>query len=307
MKNNIDVSIIIPTYNSSKTIKRAIKSVINQTFTNWEIIIVDEFGSNTDFSFLNGKNFCSYKDRIILIKNDIRLGSRESRNKGIKLSKSKYISFLDADDEFLKDKIYTQVSFMENNKDFIGCGCQMQIYDNNHKTCTTDWHSLNEDVGYATLIFSSLCWTSSIMFNRKKFIQYDLFPIYDVCEDYQMVSKCVMYGRFKNVGGVMVNYYYNGSNLSLNSEVIENEKKYRVIITKNYLSRLKIKISNKNVYKFLLCNFNKYKQERNFFDVIKCKLLFIYLYFFAKNIDKKSLKHVLKQKYIENYTYYSKK
>ena len=305
-KDNADVSIIIPSYNSSGTIKRAINSVINQSYTDWEIIIIDEYGSNTDFSFLNELKYKKYNDKIKVIKNSKKLGSLKSRNKGIKLSKAKYISFLDTDDEFLENKLNTQIEFLENNKDFIGCGCQMQVYNNGEKAYTTDWQSLDEDECYANLIFSSVSWTSSIVFNREKFINYNLFADYNVCEDYQMVCKSISYGRFKNVGGKMVNYYYSGNNLSLNPEVINNEKKYRVEITQKYLNKLKLHISNKNVYKYLLCNFNKYNQNKERFDTLKCKLLFIYIYLFARNVKKKPLKKVLKEKYYENYNYYSK-
>ena len=108
--DEILVSIIITTYErNEKVIKRAIDSVFNQTYKNWELIVVDdnkkdEVSKNVQ-TILNEIN----DTRIIYIKNEENMGSAKSRNHGIEKSKGKYITFLDDDDEWEKEKLEKQL------------------------------------------------------------------------------------------------------------------------------------------------------------------------------------------------------
>ncbi len=111
------VSVIIPYYRKIKYIKKSIDSVLNQKFKNFEIIIVHDDPRNKDFDYL--LELKKNNNKIRLIKNKKNLGAGFSRNKGIKLAKSKYIAFLDSDDTWKKEKLKSQISFMKkNNLDF---------------------------------------------------------------------------------------------------------------------------------------------------------------------------------------------
>ena len=88
------ISIVIPTYNRSLFLERSIKSIINQTYQNWEIIVIDN-NSTDDTDLVLEK----YKEKKILIKKINNEGIiAKSRNLGIKLAKGEYIAFLDSDD-----------------------------------------------------------------------------------------------------------------------------------------------------------------------------------------------------------------
>ncbi len=89
-------SVIIPTYNRAKVISRTIKSVLNQTFKKFELIIVDDGSKDNTEEVIN-----SFKDdRIVYIKHKVNKGQNAARNTGISIVKGKYISFLDSDDEW---------------------------------------------------------------------------------------------------------------------------------------------------------------------------------------------------------------
>ncbi|MDS3842651.1 glycosyltransferase family 2 protein, partial [Staphylococcus hominis] len=111
------VSIIIPTYNrDKKLIKRALVSVLKQTYQNFEIILVDD-NINSDISNDVKKLVDELNDkRIKYIKNKQNIGGAKSRNKAIKIAKGDYITFLDDDDFYLKDKLKKQVDYLENNE-----------------------------------------------------------------------------------------------------------------------------------------------------------------------------------------------
>lgn len=107
------VSVIMPAYNSAPFISEAIVSVRNQTYQNWELIIIDD--ASTDATVSIAKNFLLNDPRIKLLKNHQNKGSGLARNMGIKEAAGKYIAFLDSDDLWLQDKLELQVNFMEEN------------------------------------------------------------------------------------------------------------------------------------------------------------------------------------------------
>jgi len=115
------VSIIIPTYNRSKLLKRAIESALAQTYKNFEIIIVDD--ASTDNTIEVIRNILD--NRIIYIKHETKTGGSAARNTGIKSSKGEYIQLLDDDDEILPTKIEKQIQKFYDSDDSIGaiyCG-----------------------------------------------------------------------------------------------------------------------------------------------------------------------------------------
>ena len=93
-------SVIIPTYNHANYLKKALDSVLNQSFNNYEIIVIDDNSTDNTSAVVN-----SYKNKIIYKKiiNNRIIG--KSRNLGIEISKGEWLAFLDSDDEWLKDKL----------------------------------------------------------------------------------------------------------------------------------------------------------------------------------------------------------
>jgi glycosyltransferase involved in cell wall biosynthesis len=111
------VSVIIPTYKRCQFIDRAISSIINQTYTNFEIIVVDDNGDGSPArdEMINIMKKYESEPRIKYIKNSINQGGALARNIGIKHATGKYITFLDDDDEYLPTKIEVQYNKMVKN------------------------------------------------------------------------------------------------------------------------------------------------------------------------------------------------
>lgn len=106
------VSVIIPVYNSSLHIEECLNSVINQSYKELEIIVIDDSSSDNSMEIVN-----SFKDkRIKTIKLKKHCGVAKARNTGISASNGRYICFLDSDDYWSLDKIAKQIKFMESNK-----------------------------------------------------------------------------------------------------------------------------------------------------------------------------------------------
>ena len=112
------VSIIMPAYNCADYITESIKSVQNQSYRNWELIVADD--NSTDGTVDAVRSVAADDNRIHLLETDINLGPAAARNRAINAARGDYIAFLDSDDIWYPDKLSRQISFMEQTGyDFI--------------------------------------------------------------------------------------------------------------------------------------------------------------------------------------------
>ena len=173
------ISIIIPYFKKKKFIKRTLNSVINQTYKNIEIILIYDDNKKQDLNFI--KELVKIDKRIKLIINKKNIGAGESRNKGVLKSRGKFISFIDSDDFWKKNKLKEQINFMEkNNYDFTHT--DYQIIGENKKIVATrkakNFFELND------LIFSCDIGLSTVMIRKKIFSKKFKFPRIKTKEDF---------------------------------------------------------------------------------------------------------------------------
>jgi glycosyltransferase involved in cell wall biosynthesis len=110
------VSVIIPTYNRAGLLKRAIQSVLNQIYQDFEIIIVDDASTDNTENVIE-----SFKEhRIRYIKHESNKGAAVARNTGIKFANENYIAFQDSDDEWLPEKLEKQMEIIEHASPRVG-------------------------------------------------------------------------------------------------------------------------------------------------------------------------------------------
>ncbi|MBQ9023913.1 MAG: glycosyltransferase family 2 protein [Bacilli bacterium] len=116
------VSVVITTYNTNGSLKRAIDSILNQTYSNIEILVVDDNNPKTTGRIKTEKIMHEYKDnyKIKYIKHTQNLNGAFARNTGIKYSRGEYICFLDDDDFYLPNRIQKSVEYLEKNKNYEG-------------------------------------------------------------------------------------------------------------------------------------------------------------------------------------------
>ena len=112
MEENL-VSIVVPVYNSEKFLKETIKTVTEQTYKNWELILVND--CSTDNSKSTIEKYAKEDNRIKVINLKENSGAAIARNTGIEQAKGKYLAFLDADDLWNKEKLKKQIKFLEAN------------------------------------------------------------------------------------------------------------------------------------------------------------------------------------------------
>ena len=131
MKSTL-ISVIVPVHNRANKIMRCIDSVMNQTYSQLELIVVDDASSDETSSVVS--SLAINDQRIKLIKLEKKMGAQHARNVGIKNSKGEWITFLDSDDYYLKDSIENRFMYAQkNNLDVVHSDCFVISNDNAEK------------------------------------------------------------------------------------------------------------------------------------------------------------------------------
>mgnify|MGYP000297515344 FL=1 len=172
------ISIITPYYKKKRYIELAINSALQQTYKNFELIIIYDDENKKDLNYL--KKIIKKDKRIKLVINKKNLGAGNSRNKGLKLSKGKFIAFLDADDLWLKDKLQKQLFFM--NKKMINIShTSYHIINNKNKIIGK---RIARDMNYNLLLNSCDIGLSTVMLRKNIITSKIKFANIKTKEDY---------------------------------------------------------------------------------------------------------------------------
>jgi teichuronic acid biosynthesis glycosyltransferase TuaG len=159
------VSIITPLYNAGLFIAEAYKSVVNQTYTNWEWIIVDDRSTDNSFEIIN--KLAENESRIIISQNPVNSGSGVTRNKAIEIAKGSIIAFLDSDDTWHPEKLERHVSFMNKNNAAFSHTSYGYIDESGNKIKNT-FHVSAKPVSYYDLLKRTEISCLTAMYNAEK-------------------------------------------------------------------------------------------------------------------------------------------
>ena len=191
MKNNF-ITIVTPLYNGEKFIESTIKSVISQTYENWQMIIVDDCSKDNGTKI--GEKYAKVDKRIKLIKLSENGGGAVARNRAIKEAKGKYIAFLDSDDLWHPEKLKKQVNFMEeNNYNFTYTWYEKMDEDGN---LTNEVVKSKDKMDYKELLKSNQIGCLTAIYNQEKLGKIYM-PLIKKRQDYALwlqVLKKTKYG-----------------------------------------------------------------------------------------------------------------
>lgn len=206
------VSVVLPVYRSVKDISTAVDSVRKQTINNWELLVINDAGSDDGTAEVVSL-YGEIDGRIKLIQAQERLGLAESINYGMRLAKGKYIARLDADDTAHTDRFEKQVALMEKRPEVGLCGTWQHHYGPN---CNWDHRATaDEDLLKARLIFwCDLC-HSTLMMRKDVFIQNNLFYNNEwLAEDYELWTRVMQKTTIVNIPEVLGEYKEDGTSIT---------------------------------------------------------------------------------------------
>lgn len=219
------------TYNRAHFITQAVDSVLSQTFTDWELLILDDCSTDNTEQLLQPY---LTDNRIRYIKNEYNLGITKNRNKALSLSQGEYIAVLDSDDYWINNtKLEKQVSFLNKNPDHVLVGTNTIVVDEKGKVIQKIRYPSNNFIIKKLLLLKNFFCHSSVMYRKQEIINlgsYDeSLPIW---EDYDLWLKIGTQYKFTNL--YLDTTAYRKHNTQSNSEKIKIGQDTQAFIIEKY-------------------------------------------------------------------------
>jgi len=206
------VSVIMPAYNAEKYIAKSIRSIICQTYKNWELIIVND--GSTDGTAQIIQEFLQKDSRLKLLDNGTNKGLIVTRNKGLAASNGKYIANLDSDDLANSERLEKQVAFLENNTAHVLLGSACIHIDAKGKKIASIERNIPNDHLKTLLLFSNYFINSSVMMRADQAKTLRYIEGFAPAEDYQFFSQLCKLGSVGNLNEKLVEYRIHDQNVS---------------------------------------------------------------------------------------------
>lgn len=232
MKSEPIVSVVLPVFNAQKYLRACIDSILAQTLTNLELIVLNDGSTDSSEEIVLG-----YKDeRIRYVKNEKNLGLIETLNKGLKLATGKYIARMDADDVSLKERFERQVEYLDKNPSYGLLGTWFQQLRLSQKTLKKTL--TGSDILKAELLFRSAFAHPSVMVRRSIIVDHDLSydAVFPHAEDYELWTRIAEVTAVDNLPDALLLYRIHEKQVSrVKSEEKEETRKK---IMRRQLSKL---------------------------------------------------------------------
>lgn len=221
MKNEL-VSVIIPVYNAEKYIGKTIETVINQTYSNWELLLIDDISTDNSCEIIEKYIKKHSKKSINLIRLKEKGFSAKARNEGIKNARGRYICFIDADDLWENTKLEKQVAFMVQKK----CAFSFTGYEFADKDGIPNGKKVYvpEKINYKQALKNTTIWTSTVMFDMEKISKEEIYMPSVKSEDTATWWKILKNGYYGYGLNEILSYYRRTSD-SLSANKFEAIKR----------------------------------------------------------------------------------
>ena len=240
------VSVIMSNYNAPEEYLRpAIESILNQTYKNFEFIIIDDCSTDNSISIIE-----SYSDeRIKILRNEKNLGITKSLNRGLSVAKGEFIARMDADDISLENRFEKQVDFLKSHPEHIVCGTGVELIG--------DWQSKHNkkficreiperETYRINLLFGNFpnIVHPTAMFNHSLLLKHNICynENYPLAQDYRMWVSCSEIAECANITETLLNYRVHGKAVS--SDKKELQKNIAIQIMQEQLDKLHLKLDD---------------------------------------------------------------
>ena len=236
---DIPVTVLMPVYNAELYLREAIESILNQTFTDFEFLIINDGSTDSSKDII-----ASYQDsRIRYVENESNLKLIATLNRGIELAKGTYIARMDADDISMPDRLEKLYTFMELHPEVGLCGSWFENFTEKGRGCIVKYATDDSTIrlkqlhqihlSHGTCIFRTKVLTNNNLFFNPEFIH---------AEDYELWTRMAKYTKFANIPFMLYRVRNNGDSVSNKYTGIQNSNTRRIII--NQFTYLKSDFNN---------------------------------------------------------------
>lgn len=255
--NTPEITVLMPVYNGEKYLREAIDSILNQTFSNFEFLIINDGSTDATEEIISG-----YQDtRIRYIKNESNIKLIASLNKGIALATGKYIARMDTDDVALPNRLQKQFDFMEQNTDVALCGTGCQIFGDENKTVI---YCAGHDEIMAKMLYQCH-FIHPTMMMRKSMIntfetKFDTHFIH--AEDYDFFTRVGEKFKLANIQEVLLRYRIHSQNISELNRATQNA--HSATIKKRLFKNLGVDITEPELILYESISHYEYKHTAGY-------------------------------------------
>lgn len=225
--NNIKsptVTVFMAVYNGEKYIKEAIESVLNQSYTDFELLIINDGSTDQTLDII-----ATFSDsRIRLLHNDGNKGLTYTRNHGVREARGKYFATLDSDDIAMPKRLKTQVGYMTANPDVAICGGQAVLIDGNSKEIRPYKVHVGDNLSH-WLVLHNVFINSTLMIKTSVMREMDGYREMAPAEDYDLAFRIGLKHRVANLKDKLVYYREHDNNISRVQTEKRNSAELRII------------------------------------------------------------------------------
>jgi glycosyltransferase involved in cell wall biosynthesis len=246
------VSVLMSVYNGSQYLREAIDSILTQTFSDFEFILIDDCSTDNSWEILT--SYASHDSRIILIQNKENLGLTKSLNKGLKIARGKYIARQDADDVSLPLRLEKQVSCIDKKSEVGLVSCNLEMIDASGDTKFLFQVDCDSDlIAWYLLFYNYIGGHSQVLFRKKLALDLGGYcEEYRYTQDYELWSRMIKTSKFSILPEILLKHRIHSNRIS-NHKAAEQEN-YLIQRIQNNISELTNQdISNSqalNLHKF---------------------------------------------------------
>lgn len=261
---NPRISVLLPVYNGEKYIRETIESVLNQTYVDFELIIINDCSTDKTEDII-----LSFEDsRIKYYTHLVNKKLISTLNEGLEYCKGEYIARIDADDIMHTERLKIQVQYLDKNPDIILLGTYANLIVNNEITNQQiEYYNNHNDLKFAMCFYCPIVHpTIMLRSNLLKEYQISFDTNFTHAEDYALWTRLIHFGRIENLPLALTSYRIHSEQIS--SVHIDEQKKMMNEIQEAYISHLFSEFSNSEISIF----FDKYEGHisfNNFIEVFK--------------------------------------
>lgn len=284
------ISVVMPVYNAEKYVAEAVESILQQTYTDFEFIIIDDCSTDNSYGIL--QTYAAKDIRIRLFKNDVNNKLPKTLNFGIAQSNGKYIARMDADDISLPERFAKQVEFMESHPEIGVCGTWIKEFiDENKQITRMVEYPVEHKLISITLLFDENCLAHpSTLLKREIFTDIQLYyesSFGGAAEDYELWVRLLVHGiLFHNLPEPLLMYRKSETqtmvvskdhiDTSVQSVIEANFKRYFLkhmdgcvldtYLKLRYKPKKELKIFEHIYYQYLLFKIKRVNSKLSLFD-----------------------------------------
>lgn len=218
------ISVLMPVYNAGEFLDESISSILNQSFTDFDFLILDDASQDNSLNII--QNYAKKDSRIQVFQNKTNQKAAFCRNALLKEVKTKIIAWMDADDISLPQRLQTQYDFLQNNShvDIVG-------------SISENFFGLEKDYEIKSLLF----FQGSALLNPSVMMKMDKIQKYNICyknhliaaQDYQFWTECMPFMRFANIQEKLIKYRVHKGQITFRLREIQ-KKNHIQILQKNF-------------------------------------------------------------------------